>query len=80
MHEDRIRNITGNIWAHFGSSYSGVFAPAIISTPNKGGVPFDTPYFFEGSMSFNASYVVPTGVDNAPSTFNVNYWRLINLQ
>jgi len=32
------------------------------------------------SANMDASRVVPTGVDNAPSTFNVNYWRLINLQ
>ena len=73
---DAIREIRGNYGRVFtntqGLSPNGAYSATPVSTIdwNYGSVTL-----FEGE--FNSSRVVPTGTENSPRTFSVQYWRRV---
>ena len=73
---DRIRNITGTV-------QSGVrfmsFNNAFYAGDGLGNIPIYSDNLSHwGTAMFNASRVVPTGVDNAGRTFPILLWQRIN--
>ena len=79
VHDDRQRSLTGVLDGVF-FNYTGIFIPEesihTVSVPSN-----DTaPYGSRVQVRFRNEFQTLIGYDNAPSTYAVNYWRLINLQ
>jgi hypothetical protein len=71
---DRIRNIAGGVYY----SYTYFTASGVFKASGTGGYSSGITSYGNGSVSFSAENVVPTGSENSPRTLSVQYWRRVS--
>ena len=81
VHDDRMRRMRGQIYSAGTGAFSPEYSNGVFSSSENWGYGIQPmPDNAAVIMLYDNAIVVNTGDDNAPSTYAVNYWRLINLQ